>query len=82
MHVLSNLCPLRRLQDTVDAMRLLLDPQRVERVGHKFRVVAMTPASDAYCSTLGGPSQPPRLVVSEAPAMYTNWSSSDAFPHG
>lgn len=79
--ILSTRCPLRRLQDAVDATRLLLDPQRLERRGHRFKVVVDPPASD-QCSTLGGPPQAPRLVVGEAPPNYASWSSDTSFPHG
>ena len=81
LHMLSILCPLRRLQETVDAMRLLSDPQRLERTGHRFRIVASHPAHDAYCSTLGGAAQPPRLVVTEAPPTFASWTSDSSFPH-
>ena len=82
VHALSTLCPLRRLQDVVDAMRLLCDPQRLERRGHRFRIVTIHAAHDAYCSTIGGAAAPPRLVVTEAPPAYQSWTSDSSFPHG
>ena len=78
----SKLCPLHRLQDVVDAMRLLCDPQRLERRGHRFRIVTIHAAHDAYCSTIGGAAAPPRLVVTEAPPAYQSWTSDSSFPHG
>ena len=80
--ILSALCPLRRMQDIVDALRLLLDPQRGQRRGHRFRVVSTPPASDAHCSGAGGGAELPRLVITEAPPTYTSWASPNAFPHG
>lgn len=82
VHILSTLCPLRRLQDVVDAMRLLCDPERPGRAGHKFKLIAVTPASDAQCTMSGGALEAPRYVVAEAPPAYTKWTSEDSFPHG
>jgi hypothetical protein len=69
-------------QDTVDALRLLCDPQRAERTGHKFKLISVHPAANAHCSTVGGPAEPPRLVVTEAPPRFASWSSDSSFPHG
>lgn len=77
--LLATLCPLRRLQDAVDAMRLLCDPERMHRHGHRYRVVAMHPATDG-CVTMGG-THHSRFVVTEAPPQYA-WTSDDSFPHG
>ena len=83
VHLLSTLCPLRRLQDAVDAMRLLSDPHRLDRTKqHKFKIIVQHPAHDAYCSTIGGAAQQPRLVVAEAPPKLANWTSEHSFPHG
>ena len=79
--ILSCLCPLRRLQDCVDAMRLLCDPN-TPRLGHKFKIITTHPAHDAYCSTLGGATLPPRRVVTESPPSFTSWSDDKSFPHG
>ena len=59
-HLLSTLCPLRRMQDVVDALRLILDPHR-SRPQHKYKLITSHAANDAYCSTLGGSVQQPRL---------------------
>ena len=77
-------CPLRRLQDTVDAMRLLCDPQRQERKGHRYRLIVSHPATDSYCGTGlgGGASVPPKVVVAEAPPKFANWTDHSSFPHG
>jgi len=80
--VLSNACPLRRLQDCVDAMRLLLDPHNSSRIGHKYKIITSHPAHDAFCSTLGGALLAPRLVVAERPPSFTSWSDDKSFPHG
>jgi hypothetical protein len=80
--MLGTLCPLRRIQDAVDALRLLCDPHRPQRHGHRFRVIFNHPATDDLCGTLGGSAQPPRATVAAAPPQYARWSSDTSFPHG
>jgi hypothetical protein len=76
--VLAETCPLKRLHDVSDAMRLLLSSD-TSRFRHRLRISFDAPASDG-CSTLGsGPL--PRRVVAEAPPTYS-WSAEDSFPHG
>jgi len=87
--LLATLCPLKRLQDTVDVMRLLLDPNRPRGRSaglsqqHRYRLIVSSPASDATCiASVGSELGAPRVVVGEALPEYS-WSSSDtAFPHG
>jgi len=82
IQMLSTLCPLRRMQDVVDALRLLCDPQRPRGAQYKYKLITSHPATDAYCRTIATPIQGPRAVVALAPPNWTNWSSSDSFPHG
>ena len=80
--LLSMLCPLRRLQCCVDALRLLLDPQRTRAKTFKYRLVVSHAARDSICGT-GMEAQPaPRVVVAHAPLPITPWTSSDSMPHG
>lgn len=79
--ILSTLCPLRRMQDVVDALRLLCDPQRPRGSGYKFKLILSHPATD-MCGTIRGDQLAPRAVVALAPPSYTNWTSNNAFPHG
>ena len=79
---LAPVCVCWLSQDTVDAMRLLCDPQRLQRTGHRFKVIAIHAAHGAYCSTMGGSSQPPKMVVTEAPPQFTSWADPQSFPHG
>lgn len=81
-NLLANLCPLRRLQDSVDAMRLLCDPHNSARVGHKYKVLTTHAANDAYCGTMGGQPRPPQLVVAESPPAFTPWDHDSSTPHG
>ena len=78
MNVLQCTCPLKRMRDVVDAMRLLLEPttHRFER----FRLIVNTPSSDS-CTTIGAATTVPRCVVGEAPPRYA-WNTESAFPHG
>ena len=79
--VLSTLCPLRRMQDCVDALRLLLDPHRPNRTqSHRFKLIVDSPATD-NCSTVYS-GLPPRMAVAEAPPSFTSWADSSSFPHG
>lgn len=76
--VLADTCPLKRLHDVSDAMRLLLSSD-TSRFRHRLRLSLDAPARDG-CGTLStGP--PPRRVVAEAPPTYS-WSAEDSFPHG
>lgn len=68
-------------QDTIDAMRLLCDPQRLQRTGHRYRVLAIHAANDAFCGTMGGNTQPPKMVVTEAPPTFMSWADPQSFPH-
>ena len=64
-------------------MRLLCDPHRAERIGHRFRLIVSHPARDDYCGTgLGGAHQAPRVTVAEAPPKWASWASDNSFPHG
>ena len=64
MRLLSCVCPLKRMTDVVDAMRLLLDPHS-SRFEHRLRLHVLTPSGD-NCSAVGVPTQPPRFFVGEA----------------
>lgn len=79
MHVLQCTCPLKRMRDAVDAMRLLLDPG-TRRFEHRFRLFVHTPSSDG-CNTLGGPRAAPRYIVGDAAPRYA-WGDESSFPHG
>jgi hypothetical protein len=76
--VLAETCPLKRLHDVSDAMRLLLSSD-ASRFRHRLRLSFDAPAS-VGCSTLSS-GQLPRRVVVEAPPVYS-WSAEDSFPHG
>ena len=78
MRLLSCVCPLKRMTDVVDAMRLLLDPHS-SRFEHRLRLHVLTPSGD-NCSAVGVPTQPPRFFVGEAPPTYA-WDQN-SFPHG
>ena len=62
--LLALTCPLQRLQSAVDAMRLLLEPDRLRR-GHRMRIIVSAPAGD-NCSISGAHGQAPRYVVGDA----------------
>jgi len=77
---LASTCPLKRLCEVNDAMRLLLcnDPARFR---HRLRLQVETPASDG-CHGIGiGGSATPRTIVAEAPPSYA-WVADNSFPHG
>ena len=80
--LLSSLCPLKRLQDTVDAMRLLCDPQRVHRKGHRFRLVVSHAARDDHCGTGLSGHQEPRVTVTEALPSACVRTTARARRHG
>lgn len=79
MRLLACVCPLKRITDVVDAMRLLLEPHSSSRFEHRLRLHVLTPSGD-NCSAVGVPSQPPRSFVGEAPPSYA-WNEN-SFPHG
>ena len=70
--LLQATCPLRRLQDTVDAMRMLLQaapigPQpRPARFSHRFSLLAMPPAEGGAGADVAGAVTWPRHIVGEA----------------
>ena len=74
--LLATLCPLRRMQDVVDAMRLLLDPLRARADSFKYKLVVNHAAHDSFCGTgLGGAQPAPRMVVALAPpTMVGAWA--------
>ena len=76
--LLACTCPLKRLHDVQDVMRLLIDPDS-HRFANRLRLVVETPVSDG-CHTFGGVPAP-RTIVAEAAPRYS-WSADDAFPHG
>ena len=78
MRLLACVCPLKRMTDVVNAMRLLLEPH-ASRFEHRLRLHVLTPSGD-NCSAVGVPSQPPRCYVGEAPPSYA-WDEN-SFPHG
>jgi len=83
IQLLSMVCPLRRMQDVVDVLRLLCDPQRPRGAEFKYKLIMTHPASDAYCRTIStGETAGPRAVVAMRPPSWQNWTSSDSFPHG
>lgn len=76
--ILANTCPLKRIQDINDSMRLLISSDSA-RFRHRLRLSVDAPATDG-CSTLGT-QPPPRRIVAEAAPMYS-WVAEDSFPHG
>ena len=79
MHVLQCTCPLKRMRDIVDTMRMLLEPSG-RRFEHRFRLIVHTPSGDS-CTTIGAPSAVPRSIVGEAAPRYA-WNDQNSFPHG
>ena len=83
IQLLSMVCPLRRMQDVVDVLRLLCDPQRPRGTEFKYKLIMTHPAIDVYCRTIStGETAGPRAVVAMRPPSWQNWTSSDSFPHG
>ena len=80
MRLLACVCPLKRMTDVVDAMRLLLDPYS-RRFEHRLRLHVVTPSGD-NCAGVGAPTTPPKSFVGEAPPLYSSWSDENSFPHG
>lgn len=80
--LLATLCPLRRMQACVDALRLLCDPHRPRDSNFKYRLIYDHPASDDLCGTGGRPIEHSRAIVGFNPPAYTRWTDSNAFPHG
>jgi hypothetical protein len=76
LRILTTLCPLKRMQDMVDALRLLCEPDRERGPGHKFRLTRLPEGE------LEDVDAPQRTIVSITPPSVTKWTSSDAFPHG
>lgn len=58
LRLLACACPLQRMRDVVDAMRLLLDPVHSRRFYDRLRVHVVTPCSRRH--------QPPRSFVGDA----------------
>jgi hypothetical protein len=80
--LLSIACPLRRMMEITDILRLLDDPQRARGEGYRFKLLVNHAASDHYCSTGLNASMAPRMVVSPAPPPFSGWTSHNSFPHG
>lgn len=75
-------CPLQRMKDAVDILRLLCDPHRARGDGYRFKLLVSHAASNTYCGTGLSASAHPRVVVSQAPPPFAGWSSENSFPHG
>ena len=70
-----------RMADTVDVLRLLLDPSGASgRFAHRFRLHVSTPSNDA-CAGTSMAMHPPRFVVGEAAPGYS-WKAETSSPHG
>ena len=79
--MLASTCPLKRMADTVDVLRLLLDPSGASgRFAHRFRLHVSTPSNDA-CAGTSMAMHPPRFVVGEAAPGYS-WKAETSSPHG